>query len=467
MAISPDGTQVLLGGSEGPVQVRRVGDDQVLHAIPGQSPATVVAWSPDGRRVAVGRLDGTSEVYSLDPLQRVMTGPGSDRVSALAFVGEQGLLRESITGSVARYDLEVLSPIAAKETTAPIHAVATAPGLIAQGEDDGWITIRDGATLRPMGPKLRVGPDGSGAPPPAPAARRITALAVAPDGSAVIAGDRRGHLRMWSLPERELLWSRDDVPAAWLAISRDGRYLATAGNTFRDAQLVGSPVASAFTVWNLDTRSVHLSDRFTEPQPAYDQDLREVPRPQAVAFSPDGSRVALAHLDSLMVYDMARGRRTWVKSTQETLPSSISFSPDSRRLLATTADYLREWDAATGELLRRSSVPGLREATRMAYSDDGRWLVLSRPRSLTVLDAQTLRVVLPTLTLPTEAPTDAFAVASTEGRRMIVGTRTVLASIDMDPERWKSAACEVAGRTLTQDEWDRFLADVPFAPACG
>jgi DNA-binding SARP family transcriptional activator/WD40 repeat protein len=466
MAISPDGTRVLVGGSEGPVQVRRVGDDQVLHAIPGQSPATVVAWSADGDRVAVGRLDGTSEVYSLDPLQRVMTGPGSDRVSALAFVGEHGLLRESITGSIARYDLDVLSPIAEKATTAPIHAVATAPGLVAQGEDGGWVTIRDGRTLRQIGPKLRVGPDGAGGPTPAPAARRITALALAPDGSVVIAGDRLGHLRMWSLPERALLWSRDDVPAAWLAISNDGRYLATAGNTFRGGLPEGDPVTSAFTVWDLATRSVHLSEGFSEPQPAYDQDSREVPRPQAVAFSPDGNWVALAHLDSLMVYDIALGRRTWLKSTQETFPSSISFSPDSRRLLATTADYLREWDAATGELQSRGFVPGLREATRMAYSDDGRWLVISHPRSLTVLDARTLRVVLPTLTLPTEAPTDAFAVAAGEGHRMIIGTRSVLASIDMDPERWKAAACRVAGRTLTDDEWGRFLPDLPFAPAC-
>ena len=87
MAISPDGTTLLIGDSEGPVRVQRVADDQVLHTIPGQSPVTVVAWSPKGRRFAIGRLDGTSEVYSLDPLQRVMITSGSDRVSVLALRG--------------------------------------------------------------------------------------------------------------------------------------------------------------------------------------------------------------------------------------------------------------------------------------------------------------------------------------------------------------------------------------------
>nr|MCU0264142.1 hypothetical protein [Candidatus Nanopelagicales bacterium] len=467
MAIAPDGTEVLVGDAEGPVQVRRVGDGQVVHAIPGQSPATVVAWSPDGERVAIGRQDGTSEAYSLEPLQRLMAGRGSDRVSALAFVDVDGLVRESITGSIARYDLDVLSPVAHKVSTAPVHAVATAPGIVAQGEDGGWITIRDGATLRPIGPKLRVGPDDAGGRTPAPADRRIAALALLPDGSAVIAGDRLGHLRMWSLPERELLWSRDDVPASRLAVSSDGRFLATAGNTFAAGAAAGDPVTSVLTVWNLESRTAHLSQEFTGPQPAYDTDHRSVPVPQTVVLSPDGARAAVAYLDSVMVYDVAERRRAWLKSAEEAASSSIAFSPDGRRLAGATPDHLREWDAATGELLRRSSVPGLREATNMAYSADGRWLVLSRPRTLTVLDAQTLRVVLPTLTLPTEASTDAFAVASGEGKRMIVGTRSVLASIDMDPERWKSAACEVAGRTLTQDEWDRFLADVPFAPACG
>ena len=158
LAISPDGTQLLVGDSGGRVRVRRVADDQVVHAIPGQSPATVVAWSPDGRRFAIGRLDGTSEVYSLDPLQRIMVSSGSDRVSALAFVGEHGLARESINGSIARYDLASLSPVATQVTTAPIHALDAAAGLIAQGEDNGRVTIRDGRTLRQIGEKLTLGP---------------------------------------------------------------------------------------------------------------------------------------------------------------------------------------------------------------------------------------------------------------------------------------------------------------------
>ncbi len=477
MTISPDGTKLLVGDAEGPVQVRRVADDEVLHAIPGQSPVTVVAWSPTGQRFAIGRLNGTSEVYSLDPLELVMLNSGSDRVSVLAFVGEHGLMRESITGSIARYDLAALSPVAKQVATAPIHALDAAAGLIAQGEDNGRVTIRDAATLEQIGEKLTLGPYRSRDRGPAMAAgRQVTALALTPDGTAVIAADRVGHLRLWSLPGREVLWSRDDIPTSWLAVSPDGRSLATVGNTFNEGVPDSHPVTSTFTVWNLSTHAVQLSEDLTGMQyqePRSNAVYPITPTPRAVAFSPDGSKVAVAYSDYqgfVMIYDLALRRWTMQLPMFEIPPSSVVFSPDGQRLIAASPEYLMEWDLATGNVLSRSLVPGLRDLTRMAYTEDGRWLVISHPRSLSVLDAQT-RVAVADLPLDTEAPTDAFAVTAGQEHQLLVGTGSVLASIEMDPEQWKSAACQVAARKLTtieltKAEWARFLPTIPYAPAC-
>ena len=475
MAMSPDGTTLLVGDSGGSVRVRRIADDQVLHALSGQSPVTVVAWSPKGRHFAIGRLDGTSEVYTLDQMKRVMVGAGVDQVSALAFVGEHGLVRESITGSIARYDLAALSPVATHVASAPIHALDAAAGLIAQGEDDGRVTIRDGHTLAQIGATLSLGPyRGSDRRPEMAGGRQVTALALTPDGSAVVAADRLGHLRMWSLPGRELLWSRNDVPTSWLAVSPDGRYLATVGNTFEGPPAFpswpdsaspwngiadGEPVTSTFTVWDLSTHTVHLNADLN--------DWQYRPTPTSVAFSPDGSRVAVAYLQGfVMIYDLTLRRRTLWLQTFLTSPSSMVFSPDGQRLLAASPDFLKEADTTTGEELTLTQLPGPRNVTRMTYTDDGRWLVISRPRSLTVLDGRTLRVAVADLPVPTEAPAEAFAVAAGLDHRMIVGTRSVLASIEMDPDRWASVACRVVGRTLTEDEWDRFLPSFPFSPAC-
>ena len=49
---------------------------------------------------------------------------------------------------------------------------------------------------------------------------------------------------------------------------------------------------------------------------------------------------------------------------------------------------------------------------------------------------------------------------------MVVGTGHALMDIDLDPEAWKATACRLAARTITRDEWDRFLAPLPYQPAC-
>ena len=443
MAISPDGTTLLVGDADGPVRVQRVADGQVLHTIPGQSPVTVVAWSPKGRRFAIGRLDGTSEVYSLDPLQRMMLNSGSDQVSVLGFVGEHGLMRESITGSIARYDLAALSPVATQVATAPIHALDAAAGLIAQGEDNGRVTIRDGRTLEQIGAKLTLGPYRRRDRGPQMAPRRqVTALALTPDGSAVIAADRVGHLRMWSLPGRELLWSRDDVPTSIAGHLPRRPIPGNRRQHLEDGVPFSDPVTSTFTVWDLSTHTVHVS-----------ADLGGVrTTPTSVVFSPDGSKVAIAFSDGFVaIHDVALRDRT-LQATFETAPSSSSmvFTPDGQRLLAANGTYLQQADATTGQGLSLSLLPGPREVTRMTYTEDGRWLVISHPRSLTVLDAQTLQVAVADLPLDTEAPTDtfadAFAVAAGQNHQLLVGTGSVLASITMDPEKWKSAACQIAAR---------------------
>jgi len=76
--------------------------------------------------------------------------------------------------------------------------------------------------------------------------------------------------------------------------------------------------------------------------------------------------------------------------------------PEPPLLLDASPDYLDAWDPNTGKKLLRSSVPGLRDFTGMTYTDDGRWLAISRPRSVTVLDAQTFRVAAADISLPTD-----------------------------------------------------------------
>jgi hypothetical protein len=35
-----------------------------------------------------------------------------------------------------------------------------------------------------------------------------------------------------------------------------------------------------------------------------------------------------------------------------------------------------------------------------------------------------------------------------------------------DPDRWVALACDLAGRTLSRDEWRRYLGDRSYDPGC-
>ncbi|HLE99682.1 MAG TPA: hypothetical protein VI540_07260 [Gaiellaceae bacterium] len=37
---------------------------------------------------------------------------------------------------------------------------------------------------------------------------------------------------------------------------------------------------------------------------------------------------------------------------------------------------------------------------------------------------------------------------------------------ETSPAVWSSVACSIAGRVLTEDEWERFLPGRPYTPAC-
>ena len=61
----------------------------------------------------------------------------------------------------------------------------------------------------------------------------------------------------------------------------------------------------------------------------------------------------------------------------------------------------------------------------------------------------------------------AGAALRPDGLEAAVATDHGIAVWDLDPEHWVQGACAIAGRNLTQAEWDQYVGDLaPYRSTC-
>jgi WD40 repeat protein len=469
-AISPAGDRLAIGYQDGSVELRSTSDANSVVRIPGTSEATALGWSADGARLVVGHEDGGLDVFNTDPLQAVASYPaGGPEVQVAALRGDRLISQDSSQAITVRALADTYGFL--RETPIePANSIAAGPPgtVVAVGDAAGKVVLYSQKTLAALPLHLSLGPypelDTTAAPDEH---ERVSALAITPDGSALIAADRVGHLRMWSLPDGRLLWSRDDVPTSFLAISPNGRYLATSGfkQAPNDQDPDSYPVQTQLTVWDLAT----TQPVFTDNLPGVTDNDYATPKPRAVLFSPDSKMLAAAFFEETLVFTNFVDHARQVIITPQSAPnnSAIGFSPDGKELFVQDFNgKVTGFDPQTGRSIATFPAPAS-GYSHLLFTADGKWLVGSDTTAIYVWDGRTRQLVVSQLSLPSNGATDALALAATTDHRLFVGTQTSLVAIDMDPSTWESQACGMAGRTLTRAEWTQFLPGRPYAPACG
>jgi uncharacterized protein (TIGR03067 family) len=223
------------------------------------------------------------------------------------------------------------------------------------------VTEKKPLELRAPDERARRTLPGSGAP--------VRAVAFAPDGKSVWVCPEDGRVTLYDVAtgKARVTAGSDGNKCLSMAISRDGKRVLLGGSiearegTGENARKVEAGWVACYTasfsecIW-------------------HEVDVSTV---RAVAFSPDGKRVATACKDGgIRVRDAARGKAILApKRDHRGEATAVAFSPDGKTVASTGEDgVVLLWDASTGRRLFSLDSAG-RGSKTLQFSPDGRFLL--------------------------------------------------------------------------------------------
>ncbi len=320
-------------------------------------PVKAIAYSPDGKHLAVGSDDGILRVYESDTGKVTYTSPTRNaRIENVAYSpnGKMIVVGDSNTFA-AIYAPGTPNPLAMTAqvvNNGEVMGVAFAPDNAAI-----FSCGRDGTARLTAGPK----PDGTTAGNTSTKLREyvghtgaVTCLAVIPDGTLLVTGGEDKTVRVWEVTSgKQLRALQGHLGRVTSIASRgDGKQIASASED------------GAIRMWDLNAEDEHRA--LTDATDSL----------WAVAFSPDGKRVAAAGADkSIRVYNPETGKLEATLTSAKSPITSLAFLPDSNRLVAAGGDQVVVvWDVAKEKVVKE--LPGHQSAVlSVAASDDGKLVV--------------------------------------------------------------------------------------------
>lgn len=345
LAYSPDGRWVAVGLHNGNIKLFEVATRREINTLTGHTAsAYAVTISPNGRLIASASWDKTVRLWDAISGHQIKTLQGhEDKVYSVAFSPDGQTLASSDNNGVVRLWDTTTGQVRLKLSVAetPVWAVAFSPDgkkIITAGDDAKIFQVKNGTEILAL-----------------KHATPLTTAAFSPDNRYVITASRDSSAaKLWhATTGKEIKSFSGHTGTLWgVVFSPDGQMLATTGDD------------SVVKLWNVQTGQELSTFRGHQMLVA------------ALAFSPDGQTLATGSWDkTIRLWPVSAERQADEFTAHDDVIRALAYAPDGRQIATASDDQtINLWDADSHEKLR--TLKGHTDKVNcLAYAPDGAMLV--------------------------------------------------------------------------------------------
>jgi WD40 repeat protein len=278
----------------------------------GKGMISGIAWSPDGKQIAVAASSG---IYLIDTTTYVENHFSGGASNDIAYSPDGTMLASAEGNTVKIYDL------ASKKVLHTLIRHSDIVNCIAFSPVDNILVSGSGTTIKlwdtASGEELSTQPSGG---------KGVYNVAFSPDGKilASVASDKI--IKLWAVTAGAELRLFSDYTAVGMAFSPTPGILATAD-------------FSAIKLWNMASHQVLNTLE------------RNAGSVEGIAFSPNGKILASGYNTTIQLWYVANLELRTLTGHEE-MVLDLVFSPDGTKLASESGTTIKIWDIASGQVLR-------------------------------------------------------------------------------------------------------------------